>query len=200
MSEEATKSAEPVSVVFAREIKPDRIADFEQWIIDIGKEIRQFDGYRGKEVIRPGDHIHTEYVIIARFDTYDQLKAWLESPERKTWVERSREMTVGEVFVQEAHGLEPWFTLPEHQEWTAHSAAVRPPAKYKMAVLTAVCIYPLLLLVSTILGELLSGLPRFLIILATVLTLVTLMTYLVMPWVTGLFRFWLYPQPAADKA
>jgi len=151
------------------------------------------------EVIRPGDHIHTEYVVIARFDTYDHLKACLDSPERKSWVERSEDMTVGEVFVQEAQGFEPWFTLPDHQEWSAHTTAIKPPAKYKMAILTAVCIYPLLLLVSTLLTELLSGLHRFLIILITVIILVTSMTYVVMPWITGLFRFWLYPQPAADE-
>ncbi len=92
MLEEPTKSVEPVSAVFAREVKPDRIDDFEQWLTDISKEIRQFAGYSGMEVIRPGDHIHTEYVIVARFDTYDHLKAWLESPERKTRVERSKEL------------------------------------------------------------------------------------------------------------
>jgi len=40
MSEETTKSTEPVSVVFAREIKPDRIADFEEWLVGISREIR----------------------------------------------------------------------------------------------------------------------------------------------------------------
>ena len=88
--------------------------------------------------------------------------------------------------------FEPWFTLPEHDETT------QPPAKYKMAILTMVAIYPLLLLVSTILTSLLQGLPRFIIILITVILLVTVMTFYVMPWMTRVFRFWLYPQPAAE--
>jgi antibiotic biosynthesis monooxygenase (ABM) superfamily enzyme len=181
---------DPVTIVFARDVKPDRVDEFEQWVKDIREVVRQFEGYQGMDVIRPGDHAHPEYVIVLRFDDYPCLRAWMASPEREEWVQKSKPLTIGETFIQEAHGFEPWFTLPEHHH------APNPPAKYKMAALTILAIYPLLMIVSTVLGYLLNGIvPRPLIILMTVLILVPLMTYYVMPWVTGLFRGWLYPAP-----
>ena len=187
-NENQSKQLDPVTVVFARDVKPDRVDEFEKWINGIKEVVRQFDGYQGMDVIRPGDHAHPEYVIVLRFDDYPCLRAWMASPEREEWVEKSKPLTIGETFIQEAHGFEPWFTLPEH-----HLAPSAPP-KHKMAALTILAIYPLLLIVSSLLGLLLGHLiHRTLVILLTVIVLVPLMTYYVMPWVTGLFRGWLYP-------
>lgn len=187
-NENQSKQLDPVTVVFARDVKPDCVDEFEKWINGIKEVIRQFDGYQGMDVIRPGDHAHPEYVIVLRFDDYPCLRAWMASPEREEWVEKSKPLTIGETFIQEAHGFEPWFTLPEH-----HHAPSAPP-KHKMAALTILAIYPLLLVVSSLLGLLLGHLiHRTLVILLTVIVLVPLMTYYVMPWVTGLFRGWLYP-------
>ncbi len=187
-NENQSKQLDPVTVVFARDVKPDRVDEFEKWVKDIREVVRQFEGYQGMDVIRPGDHAHPEYVIVLRFDDYPCLRAWMASPEREEWVEKSKPLTIGETFIQEAHGFEPWFTLPEH-----HHAPSAPP-KHKMAALTILAIYPLLLVVSSLLGLLLGHLiHRTLVILLTVIVLVPLMTYYVMPWVTGLFRGWLYP-------
>ena len=97
-------------------------------------------------------------------------------------------MTIGEMRVQEAHGFTPWFTLPDH------SAASNSPARYKMALLTILALYPPLLVLSTLLQYLLHGWPRALLMLLTVLLLVPAMTYYIMPWMTRLFRSWLYPE------
>ena len=124
---------EPVTTIFTRIVKTDRIQDFEGWLKGINEVVRQFDGYLGMDVIRPGDHDRPEYVTILRFENYDDIKQWQESPDRIEWVEKSNDMTVGDPHLQEAHGLESWFTLPDRQ------TAVLPPAKYKMAILTVAC-------------------------------------------------------------
>ncbi len=180
------KSPEPVTTIFTRIVKTDRIQDFEAWLRDINEVVRQFDGYLGMDVIRPGDHDHPEYVIILRFDAYDDLKGWQESRHRTEWVEKSSDMTVGDAYLQEAHGLESWFTLPGRQ------TGVVPPAKYKMAILTVVAIYPLILLVGTALTLLPQELPPLIATLTAVIAVGTSMTYFVMPWITRLFRFWLF--------
>lgn len=192
MGLEVKMSSEPVTVVFVRNVKPERILDFEDWVKGVIQVVKGFEGYLGADIIRPGDHSHPEYVIVLRFDEYPHLRVWMESIERKEWVKRSEEMTIGETFIQETHGFEPWFTLPDH------SAASTPPARYKMASLTILAIYPPLLAVSTVLSSLLQGWPRALIILLTVLLLVPAMTYFIMPWTTRLFRSWLYPKTAAS--
>ena len=185
-------SVEPVTAVFVRDVKPDRMSDFEEWAEGIIQAVRRFDGYLGADVIRPGDHSHPEYVIVLRFDEYEQLRTWMGSKVREEWLKKSEELTIGETYIQEAHGFEPWFTLPDH------SASSAPPARHKMALITILAIYPPLLVISTILSSVLQGWPRALLILLSVLILVPAMTYYIMPWMTRLFRSWIYPNVAAS--
>ena len=50
MTENPTSNTEPVSIVFARDVKPDRTPEFEDWIRGIGHAVRQFEGYLGMDV------------------------------------------------------------------------------------------------------------------------------------------------------
>jgi antibiotic biosynthesis monooxygenase (ABM) superfamily enzyme len=116
----------------------------------------------------------------------------MSSKERGELLQKSEAMTIGETHVQEAHGFEPWFTLPER------SAVLTPPPRYKMALLTILAIYPSLLVLSTLLSYLLPHWPRALLILVNVILLVPAMTYYIMPRMTQLFRTWLYPKAATS--
>lgn len=192
MEYEGKSSSEPVTVIFVRNVKPNRMNDFEEWAKGINQAVKGFEGYLGADVIRPGDHLHPEYVIVLRFDEYEHLRAWMGSTERDVWVKKSEEMTIGDAHIQEAHGFEPWFTLPNHSTTSA------PPVRYKMALVTILAIYPPLLAISTILSSLLQGWPKALVILLSLFLLVPAMTYYIMPWMTRLFRFWLYPEASAS--
>ena len=190
MEHEVKSSSEPVTVLLVRNVKPDRLNDFEQWVNGMNQVVKGFEGYLGTDLIRPREHSHPEFVIVVRFDGYEHLRTFMESREREEWLKKSEDMTIGEMHVQEAHGFAPWFTLPDH------SAASTPPARYKMALLTILALYPPLLALSTLLSYLLHGWPRPLLMLLTVLLLVPAMTYYIMPWMTRLFRSWLYPEAA----
>jgi antibiotic biosynthesis monooxygenase (ABM) superfamily enzyme len=190
MVEEGKSSSEPVTMLLVRTVRPDRLKDFEEWVTGVKQVVRRFEGYLGTDIIRPRDHSHPEYVIMARFDNYEHLRAWMSSREREELLKKSENLTIGATHVQEAHGFEPWFTLPER------SAASHPPPKYKMALLTILAIYPSLLALSTLLSYLLPNWPRALLILLNVILLVPAMTYYIMPWITRLFRPWLYPVAA----
>ena len=133
------------------------------------------------DVIRPSDQKRLEYVIILRFEDYLNLKEWQESSDRVEWVERSDDMTFGDMVLQEAHGVESWFTLPGRP-------AVLPPAKYKMAILTVAVIYPTIRLIGSVLNLLPDGLPQPIYLPITVVLAGTSMTYLLMPWATRLLR------------
>ena len=187
MEHEGKSITGPVTTLITREIKPDRMNDFEEWVKGIYQVVKGFEGFLGADLIRPRDHSHPEYVVVLRFDEYEHLRAWMGSTERVEWLKRSKEMTVGELNIQEAHGFEPWFTLPDHP----HTQVA--PAKYKTVILTILALYPPLLALSTFLAFVLPGWPRPLLVLLTVLLLVPTMTYYIMPWVTRLFRSWLYP-------
>jgi len=192
MENEGKSSLEPVTVMLVRNIKPGRQNDFEEWIKGVNRVVRGFEGYLGTDLIRPRNHSHPVYVIVLRFDHYEHLSAWMGSKEREEWLRKSEDMTIGEIHSQEAHGFQPWFTLPDHP------GALNSPARYKMALLTILALYPPLLALSTLISSLLRGWPRPLLMLLTLLLLVPTMTYFIMPWMTRLFRSWLYPEAATS--
>ena len=105
MDTEQIVGSEPVTIVFARNVKSDRVEEYEAWVKSINLAVRQFDGYLGMDVIRPGDHAHPEYVIVLRFDNYPHLRSWMTSSTREQWVKKAQDMTIGETYIQEAHGF-----------------------------------------------------------------------------------------------
>ncbi len=78
-----------------------------------------------------------------------------------------------------------------------------PPPKWKMALLSILAIYPLLLIVLPLMGTVFDipypsvpitiGSEFVVRTLVTAVILVTLMTWVAMPFLTKLFRGWLYP-------
>ena len=192
MEQEGQSSSDPVTALIVRNVKMERIKEFEEWALEMNQVVKGFEGYLGTDIIRPRDHSHPEYVIVVRFDKYEHLKAFMESTQREEWLKKSEEMTVGKMYVQEAQGFTPWFVLPDS------SLPLVTPPKYKMALLTILALYPSLLILSTLLSYLFHAWPRPLLMLLTVLILVPIMTYYIMPLMTQLFQFWLYPKHTAS--
>ena len=81
---------------------------------------------------------------------------------------------------------------------TVNVAATRavnspPPPRWKMAILTATGLYPLVLWLFPYLATLTADLAPWLGKLLTVLLAVPLMSWGVLPLLTRIFRNWLYP-------
>ncbi len=84
MSEEAnnsTKHSKPVTVIVKRIAKKDKIKEFEEWLSGISKEVSRQEGSMGIDIIRPtssnaSSKSKFEYVIIFRFNNYDNLAKW----------------------------------------------------------------------------------------------------------------------------
>lgn len=181
---------EPVTALIVRQVKPGLLSEFEGWVRGMTPIVQQFDGYLGTDLIRPRDLAHPEVVIVVRFDSYENLKVFMESAERDAWLKESDKLTIGQMDVSEQQGLVSWFNLPNRISPT------NPPAKSKMAIITILILYPSLLLVSTLLKALLHDWPRPVVIFITLLVLIPAMTYFLMPWATRFFRRWLYPDVA----
>ena len=177
---------DPISIGITRRVKNDQVEAFEAWLREIQTAAAGFDGYAGMDVVRPTDAADPTYVIILRFDSYQHYSAWHESPERGEAVERSLTMTTGDPFVEEAHGLEGWFTPPTPQ------ASAQRPARYKMTILTIIGLYPLIVGVGALVGAA-TDLATAIATLITVVVVAALATYLVMPQLTRSARHWLYP-------
>lgn len=176
----------PVTGVASRKIEPGREGEFEEWVSGILAAVKEYPGYLGSEVFRPSDPDDDEYRILYRFDHASNLRRWEESEERRRWLSKVRPL-VREENISVLTGLETWFTLP--------SRAGEPvPPRYKMAAVTWIAVFPLATAIFLILQPLLGGAPSVLRTFVFTVVMVTLMTYVVMPRMTRLFSFWLYPK------
>ena len=190
-----------VTWVITHQVHPDRRDDFENWIAGITGEVARFPGREGVTVLRPGGESSTEYVVIVRFASYDDLRRWEESAERAEWLTRLDPLLAATSTYRTETGLETWFQLPGQR-------SVVPPPKWKMALLIILAIYPLLLIVLPLMGTVFDvpylGVPitigsEFVVrTFVTAVILVTLMTWVAMPLLTKLFRGWLYTAPGGE--
>lgn len=62
-----------------------------------------------------------------------------------------------------------------------------------MAIVTWLAVFPLITVILVLFGPLLGLLPMLLRTLVPTAVMVSLMTYVIMPRLTRLFSFWLYP-------
>ena len=175
----------PVTAVASRRVKPGREDEFEQWTSGILSAANGFPGYLGSNVVRPSGPEDDEYQIVFKFDHASNLKRWEESDERGAWLRRVQPL-VHEENVRVLTGLETWFTLSSKPGEPA-------PPRYKMVVVTWIAVFPLATAIFALTQPLLGGLPTVIRTLVFTLIMVTTMTYVVMPRVTRLFSFWLYP-------
>jgi antibiotic biosynthesis monooxygenase (ABM) superfamily enzyme len=191
------KHSKPVTVIVKRIAKKDNIKEFEEWLSGISKEVARQEGSMGIDIIRPSPNKDSksklEYVIIFRFNNYENLERWEKSPIRNEWLQKGRKLVESDPDVQKMTGLEFWFT-PYFKDESSPLIPLNPPPRYKMVIVTIPVISILLLtLVPQIhfLTEMLSiPFPLRLVIALTITVL--LMTYVIMPLLTRLLKPWLF--------
>src|SRR5215213_1613559 len=193
----STKHSNPVTVIVKRIAKKDKIKEFEEWLSGVSKEVSRQEGSMGIDIIKPTPNINnksrSEYVIIFRFNSYENLAKWEKSPIRNEWLQKGRKLVEADPDVQKMTGLEFWFT-PYFKDESSPMIPLQPPPRYKMVIVTIPVISILLLtLVPQIhfLTEMLSiPFPIRLVIALTITVL--LMTYVIMPLLTKLLKPWLF--------
>jgi uncharacterized protein len=193
----SNEDSKPVTVIVRRIAKKDKIKEFEEWLSGVSKEVSRQEGNMGIDIIKPTPNISNkskpEYVIIFRFNTYENLDKWEKSPIRHEWLQKGRKLAESDYDVQKMTGLEFWFT-PYFNDESSPMIPLQPPPRYKMVIVTIPVISILLLtLVPQIhfLTEMLSiPFPIRLVIALTITVL--LMTYVIMPLLTKLLKPWLF--------
>ena len=176
----------PVTVIVTRKAKKGRIREFEEWMDGISHEAMKYEGHMGVNIIRPAHALSDpEYVIIFRFNSYENLTKWENSEVRREWLKKGNDVTEGDPIVEKQTGLEFWFT--------PRSGAVPPasPPRYKMALVVTVIIFALVSALLPQIRQATMGLPILVSTFAGVVTMVLLMTYVIMPLVTKILNPWL---------
>jgi antibiotic biosynthesis monooxygenase (ABM) superfamily enzyme len=185
---EAAPRREPVTVVVTRRARRGREALLEAWLHDVIGVTSRFAGYQGSTVLRPEPGSRGSHVLVFRFASFDDLHGWQTSDARSEWLAKAADFTE-EVEVRTQEGLEPFFDLPS-QRALGGSA---PPPRWKMAVLTWVGLYPLVVGIGYASGPFVGELPFALAVAPQTMLSVALMAWLVMPWATRMASRWLYP-------
>lgn len=183
----AQSRRDPVTVVVSRRARPGRDAELEAWLHGVIAATASFAGYQGSTVLRPQQR-GGQHVLVFRFESFEALRGWQTSEVRADWLARAAPFTEA-VEVRTLEGLEPFFDLPSHRG-LGESA---PPPRWKMAVLTWVGLYPLVIGVGLLTEPLLSGWSFPLAAIPQTMASVALMAWPTMPLVTRLASRWLYP-------
>jgi antibiotic biosynthesis monooxygenase (ABM) superfamily enzyme len=196
-NENSNNYSNPVTVIVKRIVKKDKIKEFEEWLSGISKEVSRQEGSMGIDIIRPNpttnNKFKLEYVVIFRFNSYDNLAKWEKSRIRNEWLQNGRKLVEADPDVQKLTGLEFWFT-PYFKDESSPMIPLNPPPRYKMVIVTIPIISILLMTlvpqIHILTGMLSIPFPVRLVIALTITVL--LMTYVIMPLLTKLLKSWLF--------
>jgi len=176
------------SVMTLVTVKPGREADYETALHRfIAQSLESIPGQLGVYVLRPPSPTSREYGILRRFADREARDAFYVSPQYAQWRMTVAPLLEDDPIYRTLTGLETWVTLPGQQ-------TVVPPPRWRMALLSWTAIFPLSLLIAELLKPLINGLHIAIRGMLISATLVTLMTFLVMPALTRLSWRWLYPR------
>lgn len=173
--------------VFRQAVLPGKDDDFIVAEKRIVAASQAFPGFEGVSVLPPTE-AGGEWLSVLRFRTDRQLTAWMESAERHDVLptlrsKLSRDFTV--ITRRTAYG----------SILRVEDGVTKVTPNWKSALLVLLVLYPTVMTLSRFLGPVLDGwgAPPWLSMWLSQIVSVGLMSFLLMPFVTGLFRRWLDP-------
>lgn len=179
-------SGEPTAVL-SRRVRPGQEEAFRAWAEAFSEALAATPGCSSCQVLPPVEGGHPEWVFVSVFQDHAALKAWIGSGTRARWLEQAGPLVQDTGELRVISGLEALFGLVPPSE-------ARPPAVWKLAVVTLAGLYPTVIFSWLAVAPRLLPLPFLLRALVSATFTVVLMTWMVMPVVTRLFRPWLFPR------
>jgi uncharacterized protein len=160
---------------------------YERWLEKILPLVSKAPGFLDVQVIRPVRGLTDRYTVILRFDCEDDLREWLQSPQRLELIDKAIPiLSQGDSYTIHS-GIDYLFSPQD--------GGHRVPVRWKQALVTWSAIFPLTLLLPlgfVPLLKLLGVSNHFLSVAMVSSTAVLLMVYVIMPRYTKLVRRWLF--------
>jgi len=178
--------APATTVVLSRRIKPGKEEAFREWIQGFHAVMATHPGHRSGQVVPPVEGVQSEWVFVYTFDSPQNLRAWLESEDRRLWLAQAEPLVASQGPAQLISGLEQLFGLLPPD-------VAPPPPVWKVASSVVLGLFPVTVLNYLFLAPRLKPLPVVPRAFLGTVIVVTLMTWVVMPGVTRLLKPWLYP-------
>lgn len=165
---------------------------WEQTVGDLIRASNTFPGHQGSTLLKPDPNTTRNYRVLTKFDTDQNMWRWYESDQRHEIVSRLKQFEAQPAEIQHLTGFETWFATPRQ------SVAQTPP-KYKMAIVVWIAVYGAVLPLVGFLKPKMAHLPTMLGSAVVAAASVAMMTWIVLPCLTWVFKGWLYPKPAATR-
>jgi antibiotic biosynthesis monooxygenase (ABM) superfamily enzyme len=180
---------DPVALVLSRQVRAGHEQAFEEVLHRLASTVRGQPGHLDVTVLRPAPGGPPIYTIVSHFQTRADAEAWQASPQRARLIAEAGLHAAGELQTRYVSGLEGWLAAPG-------APVLVPPARWKIALVSAAGILPLLEAVSYLLAPRLAALPVWARPLISVVIVIPLMQYAVMPLLTRATCGFLYPARA----
>jgi uncharacterized protein len=91
-----TDAPKVATAVTAVQVRPGEEGAFASWLAQLNKTVATFPGYVSAVVIPPVPPVQSDWVMVQRFQTLEQLRAWLDSDERRSLLDKSTSLLVEE--------------------------------------------------------------------------------------------------------
>ncbi len=182
----------PVTVAITRHLQAGHEAEMMSWLNAGITLAERFPGFLGAGWVRPESESETWHMLY-RFADQQSLDQWEHSPQRAWWRSSASGLGVVEDRVEKRSGIEGWFDAPSST--VVETAAPPPPPRWKQACTIFLVFFPLSVAANWLAREYLADVALPLRVLATVVVMTPVMTYLALPWVTRRLQWWLHGQP-----
>jgi antibiotic biosynthesis monooxygenase (ABM) superfamily enzyme len=165
-------------------VKPGKEAEFRAWSDRIEKEQNAFPGFTGA-FVHPPQSSDDAWTTVLRFDTTENLEAWLHSPQRLELVKEAAALT-NDLVVQRFDASFPG--------WAPNNPVTgEPPNPWRTAALVMLVLLPVVMLEIVFLDPRIKYLNRALWALIDVGLGVSLTTWPLMPMMVSIFKKWIFP-------
>lgn len=185
----------PVSAIVSTRVKPGCEAAYRAWEQRIAVAQTAAKGLVGYRFEPPIPNVQADWLTILRFDTQENLQAWLDSPVRQAIIAEAEPLTEGFHYRITRSGFDQWFPVS-----AAHADG---PPVWKQNMIVLLMLFPVVFLfghfVQVPVLQVRLGIPFAVALLIGNIVGVVLLNWLV-PWASNRFGWWLSPPATAPDS
>ena len=190
-----TPAPTPVSAIISTRVRPGCEEAFRRWEQKVAVTQVAARGLQGYRFEPPIAGVQADWLTILRFDTQENLQAWLDSPVRKAMLAEAADLTEDFHYRVARTGFDQWFPIAKE--------GTKPPAVWKQNMIVLLMLFPVVFLfgylVQVPLLQRRLGIPfAFALLIGNIVSIV-LLNWLV-PWTNNRFLWWLDSRPSGQRA
>lgn len=179
-----------VTAVITNLVLAGKEVEFRRWQERIQTAQSQFVGYLGVTVQEPIPGVNPTWITLLRFDTADNLRAWLNS-------------AVCENLRDESSGLleqgDYRVTRTSFSSWLPSQERVANPPAWKVNAIVLLVLYPVVMLTIVFLNPHIAGLGTGVVTFIGNIIGVAATGFWLVPWAAGRLGTWLSPPPERSR-